>query len=100
MIFGLRNGFGMHRKVIGIPERVPEAPGEYWALLGHVEGTHQPTWAGAPPLWQPHPIGWKGEAPPPLTISRRGEEGKKGAPPPFPSPSYQFLAGAHQREGP
>jgi hypothetical protein len=28
---GLRNGFGMHRKVIGSQEGVPEASGVCWA---------------------------------------------------------------------
>jgi hypothetical protein len=63
MLFGHRNGFGMHRKVTGMPEGVPEAPGEYWALVGQVEGNTPAHMGWCAPLRQLHPIRWKGEAP-------------------------------------
>ena len=100
MLFGLWNGFGMHRKVTVIPKGVPEAPGMYWALLGHVEGTHQPTWAGAHPLRQPRPIRWKGEAPPPPTISLEGRNEGEGALPPFLLPCALYGRGVHHYEIP
>jgi hypothetical protein len=99
MLFGLRNGFGMHRKVIGMPEGVPEAPGEYWALVGQVEGNTPAHMGWCAPLRQPHLIHGKGRRHP-LTIFRRREEGKKGAPPPFLPPYAIIWQGAHQREEP
>ena len=55
--FGLRNGFGMHRKVIGSPEGVSEAPGVYWAYWA-IEGEHtSPQGTDAPPSRPPALVG-------------------------------------------
>ena len=98
MLFGLRNGFGMHRKVIGLPEGVPEAPGEYWALLGHVEGNTPAHMGWCTPLRQPHLIHGKGGAPPPYHIPEKGGR-KEGGASPFPSPLCHYLAGGAPKGG-
>ena len=85
--FGLRNGFRMHRKVIGLPEGVPEAPGVYWALLGHAKGNTPAHMGWCAPYMAADPSRWKEEGRHPSCLFSEREEGRGGAPPPLSFPS-------------